>query len=207
MDRLPKDLHITIALELSPPDLLDLCRTKKRYARNICDNEDFWWRKIARDYPDVDVKAYDRTVWSNKAIYQTLSTPQVVDITILLIDVQEDEEAEDFTHYEIATLINIPQRLPIEAVREVLLQGIKDFFEAKNLRPRQYSTFNIGIDGRVTEDLHELTLESFQEFDRDSTDILIEYNLSQYFTPNFEDDNQLLEDSIYDAMDERLELL
>ena len=51
MEGLPKDIVIKLALELSPPDLINFCLVDKKF--NICDNKDFWRQKIQIDYPYV----------------------------------------------------------------------------------------------------------------------------------------------------------
>jgi len=53
METLTKDTLTKIALELSPPDLINFCSTNKK--NNICssENKDFWRLKIQRDYPKV----------------------------------------------------------------------------------------------------------------------------------------------------------
>ena len=53
METLPKDPLTKIALELSPPDLINFCSVSRK--NNICssENKDFWRLKIQRDYPKV----------------------------------------------------------------------------------------------------------------------------------------------------------
>ena len=50
MESLPKDVAIEMALNLSPPDLVRLCSTSKSQNR-ICNLNDFWRRKLDKDYP------------------------------------------------------------------------------------------------------------------------------------------------------------
>ena len=46
---LPKDLIIQIALELDFPDIFPFCLTSLRHNELVCDNEDFWRRRLIRD--------------------------------------------------------------------------------------------------------------------------------------------------------------
>ena len=49
METLPKDILFEIALELSGKDLIQLCKTSKKY-KYICDSNIFWRKKIYKDY-------------------------------------------------------------------------------------------------------------------------------------------------------------
>ena len=50
MENLPKDVAIEMALNLSPVDLISLCSSSKTQNR-ICNSNNFWRRKLDRDYP------------------------------------------------------------------------------------------------------------------------------------------------------------
>ena len=50
MESLPKDVAIEMALNLSPPDLINFCSASKAQNR-ICNSNDFWRRKLDKDYP------------------------------------------------------------------------------------------------------------------------------------------------------------
>ena len=52
MKRLPKDILVKTALELSPSDLINLCVAEKDMYKNICNSKDFWRLKLERDYLD-----------------------------------------------------------------------------------------------------------------------------------------------------------
>jgi hypothetical protein len=42
LDTLPGDIKRKIALDLSPPDLISLCATKKTVMLEICESKSFW---------------------------------------------------------------------------------------------------------------------------------------------------------------------
>lgn len=50
MEQLPKDVLIEIALNLNAIDLLNFCKLQKRETQAICQNENFWRRKLVKDY-------------------------------------------------------------------------------------------------------------------------------------------------------------
>ena len=50
MESLPKDVAIEMALNLSPVDVIRFCSASKAQNR-ICNSNDFWRRKLDRDYP------------------------------------------------------------------------------------------------------------------------------------------------------------
>ena len=52
METLPKDVAIEMALNLSPPDLINFCAASKIQNR-VCNSNDFWRRKIHKDYPET----------------------------------------------------------------------------------------------------------------------------------------------------------
>lgn len=51
MQSLPKDVAMEMALNLSPPDLINFCSTQKNY-KIICDSKIFWLKKFSKDYPN-----------------------------------------------------------------------------------------------------------------------------------------------------------
>ena len=66
-----KDVVMMLALELNKEDIFSLCLTSKNFNRYVCDNRDFWKKKIELDFPDVKnylfygetyKKAYERLV-------------------------------------------------------------------------------------------------------------------------------------------------
>ena len=54
MNKLPKDVKMNIALELSPPHLIQFCLSNK--GNNICNSKHFWRRKLEKDY-GIDVSS------------------------------------------------------------------------------------------------------------------------------------------------------
>ena len=52
MESLPTDVLIQMALEYDLYEILALCRTASRFNTKLCQNNDFWRRKMQRDYPE-----------------------------------------------------------------------------------------------------------------------------------------------------------
>ncbi len=52
METLPKDISREMALNLSPADIVNFCSTNKKFNKEICDSNDFWRRKLEKDYPE-----------------------------------------------------------------------------------------------------------------------------------------------------------
>lgn len=50
MERLNKNLLIEIALKLDLPEVIKFCRTSKAHNKAVCENRDFWNRKLKKDY-------------------------------------------------------------------------------------------------------------------------------------------------------------
>ncbi len=50
MEKLPKDLLFELAINMSPPVLVNLCSTNSKYSV-ICKSPAFWRRKLDKDYP------------------------------------------------------------------------------------------------------------------------------------------------------------
>lgn len=59
-ETIPDDMKRKIALELSPPELINLCLTNKSFKNSICDSDAFWLQKLQIDYPEEFVYVYDR---------------------------------------------------------------------------------------------------------------------------------------------------
>ena len=49
-NRLDKNLIVQIALELNLPSILSLCRTNKRFNSVVCESDNFWYRKLFKEY-------------------------------------------------------------------------------------------------------------------------------------------------------------
>ena len=67
MESLPKDVAIEMALNLSPPDLINFCATSKTQNR-VCNSNDFWRRKLEKDYPEV-LKTTDKIIEYPREVY------------------------------------------------------------------------------------------------------------------------------------------
>ena len=57
METLSKDVAIEMALNLSAPDFISLCSASKTQNR-ICNSNDFWRRKLEKDYPEELLQFY-----------------------------------------------------------------------------------------------------------------------------------------------------
>ena len=57
METLPKDVAIEMALNLSAPDFISFCSASKAQNR-VCNSNDFWRRKLERDYPEELLESY-----------------------------------------------------------------------------------------------------------------------------------------------------
>lgn len=55
MEQLPGDVVFSIALMMDLPEILSLCKTSKRFNRIICENRNFWLRRLQRDY-NIDIR-------------------------------------------------------------------------------------------------------------------------------------------------------
>ena len=51
MEKLDKNLLIETAIELDLKDLISLCQVSKRMRNILCDNKDFWMRKLHKEFP------------------------------------------------------------------------------------------------------------------------------------------------------------
>lgn len=71
METLPKDVRFEIAMNLSPPDLINLCLSEKKQNIEVCASKDFWRRKLEKDYPEEFIEFYMKgiPVANPKSIY------------------------------------------------------------------------------------------------------------------------------------------
>ena len=67
---LSKDTLFLLALDLGLPDILNLCKSFKRANKFICENPEFWRKKISIEFPNLD---YDRKD-DPKQLYLKLDT-------------------------------------------------------------------------------------------------------------------------------------
>lgn len=86
METLPKDVAIEMALNLSPPDFISFCSTSKAQNR-ICNSNDFWRRKLEKDYPEELLQFYQtgepivnpREVYINKFTFLSRKIEEFVE--------------------------------------------------------------------------------------------------------------------------------
>lgn len=71
METLPKDVRIELAMNLSPPDLINFCATEKKQSLEICASKDFWRKKLEKDYPEefLDFYAMGQPIANPKDVY------------------------------------------------------------------------------------------------------------------------------------------
>lgn len=74
MENIPKDISVEIALNLSPIDIVRLCATNKKFSREICNSNDFWRRKLQKDYPDETRQIEGQILSNPKNVYITRFT-------------------------------------------------------------------------------------------------------------------------------------
>lgn len=65
--KLPRDVRFLILQDFKPSDLLNLCQVNTDCAK-ICEDENFWKRKLAKDYPNIEYKYK-----SNLELYKRLT--------------------------------------------------------------------------------------------------------------------------------------
>ena len=73
-----RDLLVEMALNLSLPELVNLCRTSKQINRDLCDSKYFWLRKLKKDYGvtriDQDPKNVYRKIYENKEFCENIGS-------------------------------------------------------------------------------------------------------------------------------------
>lgn len=65
MEELPIDIINYLALDMNISDVINLCKTSKKFRDNICNNRIYWINKLKRDY-DV---TYDQSFGDPKTLY------------------------------------------------------------------------------------------------------------------------------------------
>lgn len=69
MDFLPKDVLLMMAIDdMDYQTVLRLCQTNTRYNTILCNNPDFWRRKLQRDYPNLNIE----NVTNYRGLYASL---------------------------------------------------------------------------------------------------------------------------------------
>ena len=57
MELLPKDVLLMMAIDdMDYLSIINLCKTNPHYNTILCNNPDFWRRKLQRDYPNLNVQ-------------------------------------------------------------------------------------------------------------------------------------------------------
>ncbi len=67
MESLPKDVTMEMALNLSPPALINFCTSSKK-SNQVCNSDSFWRRKLEKDYPKEFYKT-EKPIVNPKQIY------------------------------------------------------------------------------------------------------------------------------------------
>lgn len=52
MEKLNKDVLVLLALELDTPSLMKFCESDKNINVKVCGNENFWYKKIVKEFPE-----------------------------------------------------------------------------------------------------------------------------------------------------------
>ena len=92
MESLPFDVLELIALDLPLESLTKYCRSSKRFQR-ICENNNFWKRKLAKDYPDVNLEGIPEANYQSE--YQRLySTRAILEWQTELDNLDQSERKE-----------------------------------------------------------------------------------------------------------------
>ena len=78
LSSLHKDPTLLIALELSPKDLLNLCRTSTRFNDLICSNDTFWRMKLVKDFNFNDFQNTQVKGTSAEQIYTKIVNNQKI---------------------------------------------------------------------------------------------------------------------------------
>jgi len=70
-----KDFWLLMALDLELQGLLNLCQTSKEFNEKICNSQQFWARRISKEYPHIDIS----DVKDYKGLYRYLKNRLIVD--------------------------------------------------------------------------------------------------------------------------------
>ena len=95
---LPKDPTLLIALELSPIDLLNLCKSNKRFNNLICNNQQFWQMKLIKDFNFADFS--NKKDMTPKQIYtQIVKNRRLCETYYHAVFRLNDYTIEEFVYY------------------------------------------------------------------------------------------------------------
>ncbi len=112
-EKVPSDIIRYMALVMDLPELLSLCRTSKRFNREICENVGYWRERLAKDF--------DTESPNPKRLYEKLSqydVTQPLDSNLILAITNED----------------------LEAVKYFEKRGVVNYFRGIYMAMRQYDT-------------------------------------------------------------------
>lgn len=89
---LSRDALIYMALMLDLPEILSLCESSSKINKIVCQNQEFWYNKIKREYPEKNI--------DNKTNYrETYKTLYMYPVKInLVINFQLDGENNTFSY-------------------------------------------------------------------------------------------------------------
>lgn len=65
MEELPIDVINYLAIDMNISDVINLCKTSKKFQDNICNNKNYWINRLKRDY-DI---AYEQSFGDPKTLY------------------------------------------------------------------------------------------------------------------------------------------
>jgi len=122
MNKLHKDLIALLALNLSFPDIISLCQTKKRIDQSICQNPNFWRQKIQRDFPGAKYDQEDNP----KQIYFKIDRilkkyPELRDIITLIVIHRFDVDFPIREEYKYRDkLLNLLDSLPNSLLYKIM---------------------------------------------------------------------------------------
>ena len=122
MNKLPKDVIVLLALDLTLPDIISLCQTKKRIDQIICQNPNFWRQKIQRDFPGAKYDQGDNP----KQIYFKIGRilkkyPELRDIIPLIVINRFDVDFPLREEYEYPDkLLNLLDALPKSLLYKIM---------------------------------------------------------------------------------------
>lgn len=98
-DVLDKNLIVQIALDLDLPDILRTCQVNKRFNEAVCDSDNFWYKRLIKDYPDFKPDGVE----GSKGKYELLSKPPLGGFSSSSFPIREaaSKEFEDLVSYYI----------------------------------------------------------------------------------------------------------
>ena len=74
-DQLPNDVIISLALMMDLPEIINFCRSSKRFNRVVCDNYVFWMNKLNKEYPFINISIIRKEYY--KKLYEHIKTTEI----------------------------------------------------------------------------------------------------------------------------------